>query len=554
MSLITKPNAWVAVDVDSATTLTYAPRVDPAPLTVSVPGREVKLGSLIVVITNETPDDVAIASVTFTIVVGQPGKEGSPLTPTTKGVKTEVSDTTTWSFTGPSSVIASGTADYVLAPATGGSATLPAGESLYVQIYDFQTVTTPSTSTITIEEALAGVDPQFTSFSVSTFPDGFFFDSLIPTVQSGSALVPVAQVMNGSTVTLTWNSSVVDVKAQTVYYSSASAGQQTANPSVLGEWTSPPLTSDTVFAVSVVAQSTGGEPLTAALQTEVAVQNPALVAGSITTGTATVTGNETIGGSLTANGITATGVEVNGSLTANGASVSGALRAGSATVNGPLTAGATTVNGALSASSASLSGNVQAGSLTTGSATVMSGLNAKPGPVSLVTGAQQIGAGTYRANTDGFAIGVVGWPSSTSPGCVGYAVGTGGGMTLLATGGNLGAFGPLWSDYQASNGNSFVLPVAAGASYGLAASQCDGGLQQAAAPIWFYWVPLGTAPSGVPTTERIGDPPDDLLPPLMPQPSDPAGAEEVVALLEPLLAKPLEGDAREKLIDALRRV
>jgi hypothetical protein len=311
-----------------------------------------------------------------------------------------------------------------------------------------------------------------------------------------------------------------------------------------------------VFAVSVVAQSTGGEPLTAALQTEVAVQNPALVAGSITTGTATVTGNETIGGSLTANDITATGVEVNGSLTANQASVSGALSAGSASVSGPLTAGATTVNGALAASSATLSGNVQAGSLTTGSATVTSGLNAKPGPVSLVTGAQQIGAGTYQANTDGFAIGVVGWPSSANPGCVGYAVGTSGGMTLLATGGNLGAFGPGWSDYQASNGNSFVLPVAAGASYGLAASQIDGGLQQAAAPIWFYWVPLGTDPSGAPTPERIGDPPDDLLPPPPPmgQLFAPTGAEEVVALLEPLLAKPLEGDAREKLIDALRRV
>ena len=551
MSVRTKPNAWVAVDADPTTKLMYAPRVDPSPLTVSVPGREPKLGSLIVVITNDTPDDVAVSSITFTIVVGKPGKEGSPLTPTTEGVKTEVSDTTTWSFTGPASVITSGTADYVLAPAVGSSATLPAGQSVYVQIYDFQTVPLPSTSTITVEEALAGVDPTFTSFTVSTFPDGFFFDSLIPTVQSGSALVPVAQVVNGSTVTLTWNCSVVDVKAQTVYYSSATAGQQTATPSVLGEWTSPPLTSDTVFTVSVVAQSVGGEPLTAALQTAVAVQNPALVAASITAGTANVTGNETIGGSLTANGITATGVQVNGSVSANAATVSGALSAGSASVSGPLNAGPTTVNGAVSASSANVSGSVQAGSLTTGSATVTSGLNARSGPVQLVTGAQTLNPGTYRANTDGFAIGVVGWPSSTSPGCVGYAVGQSGGMTLRATGGNLGAFGPLWSKYQASNSNSFVLPVTRGATYVLTAYQCDGGLQQAEAPIWFYWVPLGTPPPGVATTERIGDPPDDLLSPPMPQPSDPTDAEEVVAALEPFLAKPLRGKARKKLVDAL---
>jgi hypothetical protein len=208
----------------------------------------------------------------------------------------------------------------------------------------------------------------------------------------------------------------------------------------------------------------------------------------------------------------------------------------------------------LSASSANVSGNVQAGSLTTGSATVTSGLNARSGSVSLVTGAQTINPGTYVARTDGFAIGVVGWPSSANPGCVGWAAGTSGGMIVYATGGNLGAFGPDWSDAQASNGNSFVLPVAAGASYGLSAQQVGGKLHQADAPIWFYWVPLGTAPAGVATTERIGDPPDDLLPPPMPQLPDSTAAEEVVSLLEPFLATPLEGEGREKLVEALRRI
>jgi hypothetical protein len=197
-------------------------------------------------------------------------------------------------------------------------------------------------------------------------------------------------------------------------------------------------------------------------------------------------------------------------------------------------------------------GNVQAGSLTTGPATVR-GLNARSGQVSLVTGAQTINPGTYTANTDGFAIGVVGWPSSPNPGCVGWAIGTSGGMTVYATGGNLGAFGPYWSDAQASNGNSFVLPVTAGATYGLSATQCKPPLHQADAPIWFYWVPLGTAPSGVATTERIGDPPDDLLPPV-PELPEQIAAEEVVSLLEPFLARPIEGEAREQLVDALRRV
>jgi hypothetical protein len=121
--------------------------------------------------------------------------------------------------------------------------------------------------------------------------------------------------------------------------------------------------------------------------------------------------------------------------------------------------------------------------------------------------------GTYVAQTAGLVIGVVGWPSSASPGCVGYALGQTGGMTVYATGGNLGAFGPAWSSYQASNGNSFTLPVSAGATFSIAAAQVGGSLHQADAPIWFYWVPQG-ADAGAETCERTGPPPEDLeLPP-----------------------------------------
>ncbi|MDQ3934192.1 MAG: polymer-forming cytoskeletal protein [Actinomycetota bacterium] len=557
MGVISRPNSWVAVDSDPTTMLAYAPRVDPAPLTVSVPGRDPTMGSLIVVITNDTPEDVAVASVVFTVVVGKPSQEGSPLMPTTKSVKTLVSDTTTWSFNGPANPVTSGTADFTLAPASGGSAMLRAGKSVYVQVYDFQTVEVPSTSHVIVAETIAKVDPQYTGFSISTFPDGFYFDSLIPTVQRGSALVPAAQVANGTPVTLTWNSSVVDVKNQTVFWSSATTGQRQDTPTTLGEWTVPataPLTSDTVFAVVVTAQDVGGEPLTAALLTSVAVQSPDLVARSVTADTATVKGTQSIGGALDAKGITATGVTVNGNLTASSANVNGAVTANGVTVNGTLVAGAATLNGALTAPSATVNGTLQASSLRTGNTAVTGLLTVRGGGVSAIAGMQGIGTGTHQANTDGFAIGVVGWPSSTSPGCVGYAAGQSGGMTVYATGGNLGAFGPLWSDYQASNGNSFVLPVASGAQYVLNGWQCGGGLQQASAPIWFYWVPLGTAASGVPSTVRIGDPSDDLKPPEPPGPKAADGAHEVVDRLLPFLAREPDAKEREELVDALRRL
>ncbi|HEX8054962.1 MAG TPA: hypothetical protein VF517_18410 [Thermoleophilaceae bacterium] len=363
--MITRPNAWVSVEDDPTTQLTYAPRVDPAPLTVSVPGRDPTLGSLVVVITNGTPADVEVSSVTFTIVVGTTGPEGPPLTPTTEGVKSLVSDTTNWSFNGPPSPRTSGTADYVLGPATGSTVKLAAGASVYVEIFDFQTVQVPSTSTITVAEAIGGGDPQFTNIGVSTFPDGFFFDGLTVNVGSGSALAPAAQVVNGTGVTLTWNSSVVDTKNQAVLWSSATGGQQHAIPTKLGEWPTPAgLTSDTVFVVLVTAQDVGGEPMTASLATAVSVQNPALVASSIQTGQSTVSGNETVGGTLTATGgiaanggLTATAATVNGALNANGglttnaAMVNGALMAsGGIAANGGITASAAAVNGALTAS------------------------------------------------------------------------------------------------------------------------------------------------------------------------------------------------------------
>jgi hypothetical protein len=179
--------------------------------------------------------------------------------------------------------------------------------------------------------------PAFTSFLVTTFPSGFYFNGLAALVQSsksGSSLIPVAQVNTGSTVTLVWNSSVVDTSKFNIYYSNADRGQQTASPSDIGEWTSPPLSSDTVFTVVVTASVQGGQPLTAAMSTGVSVQNPSLVAASITTGTATVTGNATISGTTTANAVTADGVTVNGALTTTSATVTDALQAGSLSVNG----------------------------------------------------------------------------------------------------------------------------------------------------------------------------------------------------------------------------
>jgi hypothetical protein len=506
VTLVQRPNAWVLVDLDAATTLTYAPRVDPAPLTVSVPGRDPTLGALVVVITNGTPDDVQVSSVTFTVVVGQPGPEGAPLTPTTAGVKTLVSDRTTWSFVGPSSPVTSGTADYVLSPAVRSTATLAAGASLYVEIYDFQTVPAASTSTVTVEEVIGGGDPVFTSFAISTFPDGFFFDGLTVNIPSGSALVPVAQVATGTGVTLTWNSSVVDTASQTVFWSSATGGQQQATPTKLGEWSTPPaapLTSDTVFVVVVTAQGIGDEPLTASLATSVSVQNPTIVAASVDVAGALSAGSATVSGGLTAASASLSGALSAGNVTAASASLSGELSAGnvtaaSASLSGELSAGNVT------AASASLSGALSAGSVSAGSGTFTGGLQATQAKVS-VFGAMSIldsRGGTYVANTDVLVLGTIGM--------TGRGLGVIEGRTIAAT---VVAVGIRNDVLQMG---SFLLPVAAGQSCALIPVRVP---LFPTPSISFWAVPLGSPPPGKPVLEYVGPPP----PPGVQLPEEPQG-------------------------------
>lgn len=345
MSQLAKPNTWIAIHADGNTHLTYDLQTNPAPLTVSVPQESPELASLQFVVTNQTNAPVMVESITFTL---EAGTSGASITPSTDGLLTQVSDTVNWNVTKPG-LVTSGPAPFVLEPAAGAAVTLAAGASVVVEIYHMQTVEVPGTSTVAIKEVLQGAAPTFASFSVTTFPDGFYFNGLIATVPNGSNLVPVAQIANNGSanVTLVWNSSVTEPDAFTIFYSTAGGGQQTGTTAVTGQWTSPPLASDTVFTVMVKISMTGGEPLVAALSTAVSVQNPDLIAANVTTGSETVTGILNVDGATYATGITATGVTVNGTLGATTANVSGALSADSANITVGVSAESVTVSSLL---------------------------------------------------------------------------------------------------------------------------------------------------------------------------------------------------------------
>jgi len=583
MKFVTRPNSWVSQDAAATAQLTYGLQLNPAPLTVSITGRDPILGSLEFVITNPTASAIALNSVAFTIQVGT---TGSNLTTTTANVGTSVSDTTDWQIQSPGTVT-SGPAVYTLSPQTGKSVSVAPGASIVVELYNFPTVENAGNTTITVKETAGTIG--FTSFLVTTFPSGFYFNGLSATVENGSQLVPVAQVATGAPVTLVWNSSVVDLASFTIYYSNAAQGQQSATPTDTGLWTSGPLSADTVFTIVVTVSIAGGTPLTAALSTAVSVQNPSLIAASLTAGTATVNGLLTVTGATQANPITATGLTVNGN-----ASATGSVTAATGTITGDLTANTETIttslriNGTASTPAFSIGGvgvlNVDAATVTGGRFTVqnngnvginrpnpgstldingslavsggatVTGLNARGGQVAMIGNAQGINPGSwpnwngYNAPTDGYVIGFIGHPSSYTDGCICWGYGQSGGASVSITGGNVGFFGPGWSSYMCSNPQTFTLPVAAGANFYIVIQQNTGG-QQSNAPYQFYWVPVGAGNVSA-TVTQLEKPGPDFIPiaAAVAGPSPFPSSLSLIEAIEELLEKKFDEKTKKKLL------
>ena len=61
MILSSRPNSFVSQDTAAAPQLTYALQLNPAPLTVSIAGRDPVSGSLQFVVTNPTNSAIAVS-------------------------------------------------------------------------------------------------------------------------------------------------------------------------------------------------------------------------------------------------------------------------------------------------------------------------------------------------------------------------------------------------------------------------------------------------------------------------------------------------------------
>lgn len=273
-----RPNMWTVFSPDVNTQLSYAPQINPSPLTVGSGN-----GSLEIVITNPSKDAITVKYVEFIIKVAgdhkvPPYPDSTALTTTTADIKRVVSDPS-WTVEPPQTVVTHGQAHYKLKPLAGPSREIPAGGAVVVQIYDFPINVVAGTSTIQIKEDTdKGI--ALPTFTVTTFPWGFAFSDLTANVPDGGGWKPVAQVEKGKSVTLFWHGSVLDISSYTIYYSD-SQGQKTCTPKKFGEWTSPALAEDTVFTLGVLTNNNVGEPLQASMSIAVAVSQPDMVANSL---------------------------------------------------------------------------------------------------------------------------------------------------------------------------------------------------------------------------------------------------------------------------------
>lgn len=258
--------------------LSYALNVTPTPLQVSLETAQT-LATIQIIAVNQTGANVALESLVVTVQIGENASDLSD--DTTTQLTANIQPDSDWQL--QSVTLGDGPNVYKWNPPL-PPVTLDPNDSVVITFTSVPINLELGTTELTITEAVQGQNPTTAKFDVTKFPFGFYFSNLLAYGLDG---VPVSQVPYNGQVKLQWTGSLTDVKGYAVYYST-NAGQVTATVSILGQWTSPQLTNNTVFIVEATAMDGAGEPVTSQLITAVAVQTPDLVANSISVGGQTI--------------------------------------------------------------------------------------------------------------------------------------------------------------------------------------------------------------------------------------------------------------------------
>jgi hypothetical protein len=395
-----------------------------------------------------------------------------------------------------------------------------------------------------------------TSYTLTAYAPQFYLQNFVATAPTAPT-VPATQFANGADIQFSWESNgsyfqLYQKNVATPIYS----GMQTTFKLSGGV-----ATDTTFFLVAMMSgnpsgdsPSNGYQPIYLYDALTITITNPDLtprsavisgnagVSGAFGVAGPTTLGNTSVGGTLGVTGQATLGnANVGGTL-----GVSGQTNLGNAVVGGTLTA-----NGQSSLKSTSVAGTLGVSSL----ASFSGGLTALSNPISMITGAQVVGPGTYTAPTDGFVVGYVMRPSDVGKLCATWIYGSTSGINVGALGGNVGMFKPSnsWQKVQAINPQSFTFPVRKGATWSVSVQNSSD--NEINAPTVFYWIPFGTAPTGA-TIEKIAEAPEDFPAATISRVAQPSDKyiRELVGLIEQILGKQIDRTLKKQLVSVLLKM
>ena len=157
----------------------------------------------------------------------------------------------------------------------------------------------------------------------------------------------------------------------------------------------------------------------------------------------------------------------------------------------------------------------------------------------------------FKAPTDGFVIGVIAAPDSSSDGCMCWADAQTNGVIWRITGGNVGFFGADWDHCMAHNPNSLTMPVQVGADFSICSWQGSDN-QQSNASVYWYWIPIGVGQAQS-TPEAIAKPGSNFVsvpPPKMTVKRE-RNVDDFIEALEELSGKTIDDRLKKKLLSGL---
>lgn len=468
--------------------LSYDFTTNPDPIQASLKGGNPSLTSIVVTVSNNTPNTIYCKQLQFSFSIGPNAQN---LTNIATGILIAANNSDSWQISQTTDGV------FTATPKKEKDREITT-DGLSFQIYNIQPNDQVGTFDFYVEENSSSDNKTYSernnTYKLTKFPYGFYVDNF-------AASHPMVQ--NGRAVTLTWVGS--DLATYTMLYDDAC--HDVTN---IRSWTSPALSNTTTFILKASAQQSG-ETVDDYLSVTVVVANPELSATSLKVlQTSNLKGATTLGSTLSVAGETTAA-----NMTVNELNVHGNIAGGNTTKpfhlkngknNDPslissnaswLRLGANQGIGLWANGQTEQNDNPQVflqsnGTFQCNGGVQIGGEFQSQGSVKMLGNSQSIKAGTYQAPTDGFVIGMVGSSGSASNMSYAQVFCTSNGVTCQATGGTIVFWirGDMQVAAQNVNTNSFTMPISNGAWF-TTSVWSPSSWNNNPPPVNFYWIPQG---------------------------------------------------------------